>query len=86
MYAAIKKFKDEFQSVKSDARISTCKRVRTDQHDRPNGRNIERLADPDGVADDNISLKLFNLFAADDLVLECTKTGRDAIRDFAAFE
>ena len=56
------------------------------EHDRPDRRRIEWIAYADGVAKNDISLKRFNLFAADDLVLKCSKTGRYAISDLAALD
>src|SRR4029077_15506692 len=84
MHAAVEAFENELERLDANAGKSACKRVRPDEHDRPRRRNIERVADTDRVADDDVSLQGLDLLAADDLVLERAESRRYPVGDLAA--
>src|SRR6185369_13797577 len=66
-------------------RKAASERICTDQHDRPDGRCVERLTDPDRMAEHDIPLQQFNLITADYPVLESTEASSDPVSDLAAF-
>ena len=49
MNAAVQKLEYQLEGFYSNARESACERICADQHDRPHSRNVQRLADADGV-------------------------------------
>src|SRR5580765_3751501 len=57
MNSAIETFEHQFERFEPDAGKAPCERIRPDQHYRPYGRRVKRLANTDGVADDNVSLE-----------------------------
>jgi hypothetical protein len=86
MDTAIQKLKDQFKRRKSISVIPASLCIRGYQHERANGRSIERFADAYRMADDDVPLKLLDLVSADYLVLECTEAGRYSVGDLAAVE
>src|SRR5687768_12259521 len=86
MYSSIQTFKDEFERFQPDPGKPTGKRVRSNKHDRTHGRGIEGISHAHCMADDYVSLKLFNLREANDLILKCTETGGYPVGDLAAFK
>ena len=86
MNTAVQELEYEIEGLGPDARKAPRQRICPDEHDRPDGSRIKRLANTDGVTEDYVSLEGLDLLETDDLVLECSKARRDAIGDLASVE
>src|SRR6185369_17666015 len=86
MHAAVKTFDDQLKGFNTNSGETARQRIGSDQQYRPHSWRIERIANADGMAENDIALKLLDFIRADYLVLERAKTSRYAIRDLTTLD
>ena len=86
MHAAVEHVQQQLQRRDADAGMAPRQRVGADQHHGAHGGGVQRIADADRVADDDVVLQLGGLLGRDQPVLERAEAGGDAVGDLAAVQ